>query len=77
MLNHTLIDKITNIRISKKAPSKYLTEMRAELPNLSAILKSHGLPDSDQSELWQDNFVGFLEWRKALLEAMLADATAQ
>lgn len=76
VLNHTLIDKITNIRISKRAPSKYLKEMKAELSNLSAILKSHGLPESEESELWQDDFVGFLEWRKAHLEALLADATA-
>lgn len=76
VLNHTLIDKITNIRISKKSPSTYLREMRDELPNLGPILRSHGLPDSDESELWRDDFGGFLVWRKAHLEALLAKATS-
>ncbi len=64
VLNHTLIDRETNIRIQKKAPSVYLGAIAEELPNdLPRILESHGLPSEITGPLWRDDFDGFLEWR--------------
>jgi hypothetical protein len=79
VLNHTLIDKITNIRIGKKAPSTYLDEMingkdghdgqgRAKV---DTILSSHHLPDADDGPLFQDRFEDFLTWRLHALKKRL------
>jgi hypothetical protein len=76
VLNHTLIDKVTNIRISKAAPSVYLAEMDRELPNLGMILRSHGLPDEPDSALWNDDYRAFLEWRRGFLATELARVTS-
>src|ERR1039458_888480 len=76
VLNHTLIDRETNIRIQKKAPSVYLTEIADELPNeLPRILNSHGLPDDKEGPLWRNNFDGFLEWRLQYLAQELEKVT--
>lgn len=76
VLNHTLIDRITNIRIGGRAPSVYLAEMEAELGSeLSAILASHRLPPEKDGPLWGDRFEDFLEWRLHQLEAELAEVT--
>lgn len=73
VLNHTLIDRITNIRIGGRAPSAYLAEMEAELKDdLAAILLSHRLPAEKDEPLWQDRFEDFLEWRMRELESELA-----
>jgi hypothetical protein len=77
VLNHTLIDRETNIRIQKKAPSVYLAEIEDDLPNdLPRILNSHGLPDQKDGPLWTDNFPGFLEWRLNYLVHELQEATS-
>ena len=76
VLNHTLIDKITNIRIRKAAPGKYLSEMKAELPHFDAILRSHGLPSDQDSALWTNDYAGFLEWRRDHLDHELKRATS-
>ena len=75
VLNHTLIDKITNIRISKSSPKTYLNEMKLELPQLSKILASHGLPSDADSALWQNDYAGFLAWRQEYLASELARVT--
>jgi hypothetical protein len=77
VLNRTLIDKKTNIKISDKAPSVYLGEMKAELSSelLRTILCSHGLPDDDDSPLLHDDFSGFMEWRQKRLAEELAEVT--
>jgi hypothetical protein len=70
ILNRTLIDRITNIRIGKRAPSDYLTEIADELTeqgvrlSLDTILEAHGLPTGDDSPLRADDFAGFLEARR-------------
>ncbi|MHB8719403.1 MAG: winged helix-turn-helix domain-containing protein [Candidatus Dormibacteria bacterium] len=62
VLNHCLIDRTTNIRIGKRAPSVYLAEIRAELGHeLDDVLDSHGLPTGPP--LTDDDFPGFLTWR--------------
>jgi len=47
VLNRTLIDKETNIRIGKRAPSDYLSEVDKELgrAKFEALLNSHLLPE--------------------------------
>jgi hypothetical protein len=78
VLNHTLIDKKTNIRISDKAPSRYLAEMKGELGALlSQILDSHNLPSGVDGPLWHDRFDEFVTWRQErLAERLIAVTTA-
>jgi hypothetical protein len=76
VLNHTLIDKITNIRIGGNAPSRYLADMRGELHGaLAGILQSHNLPSDEDGPLWQDRFDDYLHWRQDCLAAALASVT--
>jgi len=77
VLNHTLLDRITNIRIGKRPPSKYLADIKAELGDrLDAVLESHGLPIGADSPLWRDDFAGMCEFRLNLLTELLAEVTA-
>lgn len=76
VLNHTLIDRTTNIRISGHPPSVYLAQMRTELgPKLDTILESHGLPSGPNGTLLGDRFEEFLEWRVNRLQKELAEVT--
>lgn len=78
VLNHTLIDKITNIRIGGNAPSEYLADMRDELgADLPGILASHNLPPAEEGPLWEDRFEDFLRWRQDRLAAELTTVTQQ
>lgn len=67
--NRTLIDRITNIRIGKRAPSAYLADMAKELTPkaLEQILESHLLPAGEESSLRLDQFALFLAERKTAL----------
>jgi hypothetical protein len=73
VLNRTLIDQVTNIRIGKRAPSDYLGEVREKLGDvtLRAILKSHLVPSDDEGPLFRDDFSGFLREREALVAAQI------
>jgi hypothetical protein len=73
VLNHTLIDRITNIRIGGRAPSKYLSEIEAEIGRepLRAILESHCLPADADGPLWLDRFDQFLQARQSRLTSRL------
>jgi hypothetical protein len=79
VLNHTLIDKITNIRIGGRAPSEYLAEMEAQppkglgAPKVAAILESHGLPSNHEGPLFGDRFQEFLIAREQMLAARLEE----
>ena len=78
VLNHCLIDRATNIRISKQAPSAYLEEMRTELGQiLDEVLRSHRLPTGSTSPLATDDFEAFLEWREEALHEALAAVTGK
>ena len=72
VLNRTLIDKKTNIRISDKAPSIYLEEIEAEVgeQNLHRILESHLIPIES---LESDDFDGFLKARARILMEQLRE----
>jgi hypothetical protein len=76
VLNHTLIDKITNIIISGNAPSHYLAVIRESLRDeLPLILESHGLPSAENGPLFEDRFEDFLDWRVGHLAARLSAVT--
>jgi restriction endonuclease Mrr len=78
VLNHCLIDRATNIRISKQAPSAYLEEMRTGLGQiLDEVLRSHRLPTGPATPLATDDFEAFLEWRERALEDALAAVTGK
>lgn len=78
VLNHCLIDRATNIRIGRQAPSAYLAEMRAELGAiLDEVLRSHRLPTGRTSPLATDDFDGFLDWREQALDEALVAVTGK
>ncbi len=67
VLNHTYIDRETNQRISDRAPSDYLKEIRNARgdPKFKELLHSHLLPiEQDAGLLENDDFDGFLTWRQ-------------
>ncbi len=69
VVNRTLIDRPTNIRISDRAPSDYLEDVERELKseNFGELLRSHLLPTGERSPLWRDDFDSFLDWRQDAL----------
>lgn len=77
VLNRTLIDKVTNQRISSKAPSTYLADMRVALgaDTLAAILRSHSLPADIDGPLYRDDYEVFLDWREAHLRLQILEVT--
>ena len=72
ILNRTLIDKKTNIRISDKAPSAYLAEMELEIGKgrLDAILASHLI---NTTHLRNDDFDNFTQDRAQSLLVFLKE----
>ena len=74
VLNHCLIDRATNIRIGKSAPSVYLEEIRSVLGDaVDRVLASHLLPTGQQSPMTVDDFDGFLAWRLERFSDALAE----
>jgi len=73
VLNRTLIDKATDIRIGKRSPSDYLGEIRETVgeDHLTAILKSHLLPSGTGSPLFANDFSTFLQAREQQLEEQI------
>jgi hypothetical protein len=77
VLNHTLIDKITNIVIGGRAPSDYLREMGDSLRDeLAPILDSHGLPSDSDGPLFGNRYVEFLDWRLGHVDRALHAVTS-
>jgi hypothetical protein len=76
VVNRTLIPKLTNIRVSNKAPSKYLAEIKAENPNISNALRSHMLNVDILSGDYDKNYDYFLSERAdAILNAIHKNIT--
>lgn len=74
VLNRTLIDKVTNQRISDRAPSDYMGDIQGTFAryDLSSemfrhLLASHLIPAGPTSPLWSDDFDAFLTERQILL----------
>jgi len=79
VLNRTLIDKETNGRIWKRAPSDYLAEIEKPVKQkgLESILRSHLLPATAASSFRQDRFEDFLKDREQLIATQLKEVTAE
>lgn len=78
ILNRTLIDKITNIRIGKRAPSDYLMQINKELldDKFEQMVASHLLPSGTASPLFLDRFEEFLSQREQLLWEKIVEVTS-
>jgi hypothetical protein len=65
VVNRTLLPKILNIQIGKKAPMNYLSELQRQVnPQLTECLPSHLMPiDMIADETWNSHFKLFLEER--------------
>jgi hypothetical protein len=64
VVNRTLIPKLLNIQIGKKAPQIYLTELARTNPKLATCLATHLMPDDIIAEsLWNEGFKMFMEER--------------
>ena len=76
IVNRTLIDAVTNRKISNRAPSDYLKVIRntAGFP-FDAVLESHFLPTGETSPFWTDNFEDFLDWRQKRLSIEIKRVT--
>jgi hypothetical protein len=77
ILNRTLIDRTTNQRISNRAPSSYMADIRDALgqPAFADLLESHLLPSGGASPIWTDDFDRFLTWRREELWQQVLAAT--
>jgi len=69
VLNHTLIDRATNIRISDRSPSDYMAEIQQErgISKFKELLDSHLLPSGKESPIWKNDFESFLAWRQSAI----------
>jgi hypothetical protein len=63
VVNRTLIPKITNIKIGKKAPDKYLTELFEQNDKLKESLKKHMIPVEIMDGDYNEFFAVFVEDR--------------
>lgn len=83
ILNRTMIDRITNIRIGKRAPSDYLAEVRTEFDavglamSFEDLLSTHLIPGDAQAAVWTDDFEAFVQRRQELLATEIESATGQ
>jgi hypothetical protein len=78
ILNRTFIDRTTNRRLSKRAPSEYFGEIREKhgATETDELLRSHVLPEGGESPLLHDDFDGFLDWRESALKELIRERTA-
>ena len=78
IVNRTLIDRETNQRIGKNAPSKYLSDIEAHLEDqLDTVLASHYLPKGRDSSLWNDDYETFRRERAATFYKLILEATSE
>ena len=69
--NRALIPKITNIKIGKKAPGKYLQLLKEENAELATCLENHALPAELIDGSWDTRFKEFLLLRAGKMFALL------
>lgn len=71
VVNRTLIPKLTNIKVSNKPPSRYLSEIKAKNPNIAKALQSHMLSVDLLSGDYDNNYDYFISERSdAILQAI-------
>lgn len=76
VVNRTLIPKLTNIKVSNKAPSKYLAEIRAKNPNILKALQSHMLSGDLLNGDYDKNYDYFISERSdSILKAIRTNIT--
>ena len=77
ILNRTFIDRATNRRLSKRAPSDYFGEIRAKQGEheTDETFNSHVLPQGASSPLLNDDFERFLVWREQALNDLICSKT--
>jgi hypothetical protein len=73
VLNRTLIDRETNMSIAAKAPSDYVTSLKAK--NIDEVLASHLIPIGRNSPIYSDDYEKFLELRLDLIKKKIDDVT--
>lgn len=79
ILNRTYIDRATNRRLSKRAPSDYFGEIRVKQgeQQTDELFRTHLLPTAGtDSPLLRDDFEGFLANREKLLMGLIQKKTA-
>ena len=74
VLNRTLIDPITNRKISDRAPSDYLMELDQHI-DTDRVLRSHLIPTGNSSPLRKDDFTEFLKARAELVYSEIMKVT--
>lgn len=79
VLNHTFIDRKTNIRIKDRAPSKYMQEILDERgeEKFNELLNSHILPSDKDNFFFTDDYKEFLAWRQDRLWQQIQNATGK
>ena len=65
--NRTLIPKITNIKIGKKAPHVYMKELAKTNEHFDLILNNHMIPNDIIIGLYEGFYKDFLEERAKLI----------
>lgn len=77
ILNRTYIDRVTNRRLSKRAPSDYFAEIEQKQGRDSTdeLLKSHLLPVGPDSSLARDDFEAFLADREERVLGLISRKT--
>lgn len=77
IVNRTFIDRITNRRLRKRAPSEYFNEIRTKHGEAETdqLLRSHALPYGPQSSLVADEFERFLIDREQALKRLIDTRT--
>jgi uncharacterized protein YegP (UPF0339 family) len=63
VVNRTLIPKITNIKIGKSSPSKYLQQLKSGNSDLEKCLRFHLISDKLVSGFYDNSYLDFLEER--------------
>lgn len=77
ILNRTYIDRTTNRRLSKRAPSDYFSEIREKhgAEETDKLFRSHLLPSGSDSPVLKDDFEAYLAAREKLLMDLISKKT--
>ena len=77
VLNRTYIDRTTNRRLSKRAPSEYFGEIREKqgAGEIDELLKSHLVQGGSKSPVFSDDFELFLKQREEAVLTLIAEKT--
>ena len=77
VVNRTYIDRVTNRRLSKRAPSDYFGEIQEKHGECETreLFGSHLLPFGDLSPVMKDDFDGFVAAREQALMELIARKT--